>query len=88
MPEIRVAKRFQREYSELPKNIQRKVDKAIRLLAGNMRYPSLHTKPVQGAPGVYEARVDDQYRMTYERLPGDILQLRVVGLHDKVLKEP
>jgi hypothetical protein len=26
--------------------------------------------------------------MTYERLVGDILQLRVVGLHDKVLKEP
>lgn len=88
MPEIRVARRFQREYSELPENIQRKVDKAIRLLAGNVRHPSLQTKPVQSAPGVYEARVDQQYRMTYERLAGDILQLRVLGLHNKVLKEP
>jgi mRNA-degrading endonuclease RelE of RelBE toxin-antitoxin system len=88
MPEIRVAERFQREYSELPENIQRKVDKAIRLLAGNVRHPSLQTKQVQGAPGVYEARVDQQYRLTYERLAGDILQLRVVGPHNKVLKEP
>jgi hypothetical protein len=37
---------------------------------------------------VYEARVDVNYRLTYERLAGDILLIRVVGLHDEALKNP
>lgn len=48
----------------------------------------LQSKPVEGAPGIFEARVDLDDRLTYERLPGDVLRLRVVGRHDDALKKP
>jgi len=36
-------------------------------------------EPIQGAPGIYDTRVDWLYRLPYERLPEDVLRLRVVG---------
>ena len=88
MPEIETTERFEAAYGNLPVAIRKKVIKALRLLAEDPRYPSLRTKPIQGAAGLYEARVDRDYRMTYERLPGDVLRLRVVGKHDDALKNP
>jgi hypothetical protein len=32
--------------------------------------------------------VDRQYRLTFQRLPGDVLFLRVVGKHDETLMHP
>jgi mRNA-degrading endonuclease RelE of RelBE toxin-antitoxin system len=88
MPEIETTERFEETYAKLPASVRKKVIKALRLLAENPRYPSLQTKPIQGARGIYEARVDRDYRMTYERLPGDVLRMRVVGKHDEALKRP
>ena len=88
MPQIQWTESFQVFYLDLPAEIRKKAQKAIRLLAEDPRHPSLRSKLIKGAPGVYEARVDRNYRMTYERLPGDILRLRVVGKHDEALKNP
>ena len=88
MPEIEIPDRFRIFAAQLPPEIRRKLANAIRMLANDPRYPSLQSKPVEGAPGIYEARVDLQYRLTCERLPGDVLRLRVVGKHDDVLKNP
>ena len=88
MPKIQLTERFQKSYASLPYMIQDKAKNKLRLLAENPSYPSLQTKPVEGAPGIYEARVDRNYRLTYERLPGDILLLRVIGAHDETLKNP
>ena len=88
MPELETSERFEQAYERLPLEIRKKVSKAMRLLAENLRHPSLQTKPVHGLRGVYEARVDRSYRMTYQRLPDDILLLRVVGKHDETLKNP
>ncbi|HEY5574624.1 MAG TPA: hypothetical protein VIK64_16505 [Anaerolineales bacterium] len=88
MPEIELSETFQKLYDDLPGHIQKKIKKSLRLLAENPRHPSLRSKPVEGAPGIYEASRDLQYRMTYERLPGDVLRLRVVGKHDEALKNP
>lgn len=88
MPEIETTDRFDKAYLNLPLEIRKKIQKAIRLLAEDPRYPSLQTKPVQSAAGIYEARIDRGYRMTYERLPNDVLLLRVVGKHDETLKNP
>ena len=60
----------------------------LRFLADDPRHPSLQSKPIRGARGLYEARVDRFYRLTYERLPGDVLRLRVVGRHDETLRDP
>jgi addiction module RelE/StbE family toxin len=88
MPKIRFTRRFLKSFSRLPAAVQEKIKKQIALLAENPRHPSLHTKPIQGAPGIYEARVDVDYRMTYEREADDTLALRVVGKHDEALKNP
>jgi mRNA-degrading endonuclease RelE of RelBE toxin-antitoxin system len=88
MPRIRPSERFKKAYRGLPAEIRSKIDKAIRLLAENPRHPSLQTKPIQGATGVYEARVDINYRITYRRQPGDILELGIVAKHDEALKNP
>jgi hypothetical protein len=84
---IVLTERFVTQYGKLPAAIQRKVDKALRLLDSNFRHPGLKTHPVQSAPGIFEASVDSRYRMTYERR-GDALVLRNVDNHDECLKEP
>ena len=88
MPEIETTERFERDFMSLPLEIQKKVLKTLRLLAENPRHPSLQTKPVKGARGIYEARIDQSYRMTYQRLPNDLLLLRAAGKHDETLKKP
>ena len=84
---IRAYESFRRFYRELPLHIQKKTDKQIRLLAENLRHPSLQVKKIQGTVGIWEARVDLHYRMTFERT-GDSIHLRVVGNHDEALKNP
>jgi mRNA-degrading endonuclease RelE of RelBE toxin-antitoxin system len=86
MPRISYTHQFLKLFGKLPSAIQAKVKKQIRLLAENPRHPSLQSKPVQGAKGIFEARVDRDYRMTFERLPDDTLLLRVVARHDQALK--
>jgi addiction module RelE/StbE family toxin len=88
MPKIKFTRRFLKSFACLPVSVQEKIKKQINLLAENPRHPSLQTKPIQGAPGIYEARVDVDYRMTYERDADDTLMLRVVGKHDEALKKP
>jgi addiction module RelE/StbE family toxin len=88
MPRIRFTRRFLKSFAHLPPLIQAKIKKQIALLAENPRHPSLQTKPIQGAPGIYEARVDVDYRLTYEWDAEDTLVLRVVGKHDETIKKP
>ena len=88
MPQVELTAHFKNAYEELPESIKKKVQKAIRLLAEDPRHTSLQTKPIQDAKGIFEARADRAYRMTYERLPGDVLKMRVVGKCDETLKNP
>lgn len=88
MPKIEFTETFLKQFNALPKEVQKKVRKAIRLLAENPGHPSLRSKPIQGARGIFEASPDMHYRLTYERLPGDVLRLRVVGPHNEALKKP
>jgi len=88
MPEIETTERFEQDFVRLPPEIQKKVLKALRLLAENPRHPSLQTKPIQGARGLYEARLDQSYRMTYQRMHNDKLLIRTAGKHEATLKNP
>ena len=82
MPKIRFSKRFTKAYLRLLLEIREKVKKALALLEGNPRRPSLQAKPVKGARGFYEARVDINYRMTYIRLADDTLEMSYVDKHN------
>lgn len=88
MPGIEWSEFFEKCVSKLPPEIKNKLKKKIQLLANDPSHPSLRSKPVRGAPGIYEVSIDMNYRMTYERLPGDLLRLRVVGKHDETLRNP
>jgi len=88
MPKIKFTRRFLKSFARLPGPVQERIKKQIALLADNPRHPSLQTKPIQGAKGIYEARIDLDYRLTYEREAEDTLVLRVVGKHDAALKNP
>ncbi|MDD5191308.1 MAG: hypothetical protein PHE50_09745 [Dehalococcoidales bacterium] len=79
--------RFVRQYDRLPLTMQRKVDKALLLLDANFSHPGLRSHPVQGAPGIFEAYIDQKYRLTYERHQENLI-LRNVDNHDDCLREP
>ena len=83
--------RFKRAFQALPAEAQKKTVRALRLLAEDAFYPSLVVKKVQGYAGVWEARVDIKYRLTfqYEKQDGEtICLLRNVDNHDACLKNP
>lgn len=84
---FRRTERFAKAYRLLQSAIQRKVDKALRLLASDPRHPSLHLKKIQGTDDIWEARVDRGYRMTLE-IGEDYYLLRNVGKHDETLGNP
>lgn len=88
MPKIRFTRRFLKSFARLPVAVQERIKKQIALLVENPRHPSLQTKPIQGVSGIYEARIDVDYRMTYEREADDTLVLRVVAKHDEALRNP
>lgn len=88
MPTIEYSETFLRQFKKLPEEIQKKVRKAIRLLAEDPKHPSLRSKPIRGARGIYEMSPDMHYRITYERLPDDVLRLRVISPHDDALNRP
>jgi mRNA-degrading endonuclease RelE of RelBE toxin-antitoxin system len=84
---FRRTERFATAYRSLSANVQRKVDKALRLLAADPRHPSLRLKKIEGADRIWEARVDRSHRLTLEIAEGCCL-LRNVGKHDETLERP
>lgn len=82
-----VTGRFRDSYRSLPETLQKKADKALRLLADNPRHPSLRLKKIEGTPGIWEARVDRGCRMTLQ-VEADAYILRNIGKHDETLDNP
>ena len=79
--------RFKRAFNSLPDADALRVEKAITLLASDLRYPGLRVKKVQGTEGIWEARASLSLRLTFE-VHGDLIVLRNVGSHDVVLGNP
>ncbi|MGE3844713.1 MAG: UvrD-helicase domain-containing protein [Vicinamibacterales bacterium] len=52
-----------RDLSNLPRQRQQRVMKALKLLSADYRHPSLGTERVKGTKDRYECRIDDRYRM-------------------------
>ncbi len=77
---------FIRLYRRLPRDIQDRVKKALRLFAEDPPHPSLQHKRMAGRGDSYELRVSQSYRITYQRI-ADTAYLRKVGTHD-FLKRP
>jgi len=80
------SEQFKKAYQRLPVDIQTRVKKTLLLLAANPWHPSLGNKKLEGIDNVWELRVTQGYRITYERIPGGVF-LRRVGTHD-ILRSP
>ena len=81
------SKRFLSAHGRLPPEIRKKVKKALKLLDTNPRHSSLRVHPIKGSDGIYEARIDQKYRMSFQ-FDGENKVLRNVDNHDECLKNP
>ena len=57
---------FIKSYVALSRDVQKKVLKAIKLFQENSRHPDLGIKKLQGAKDIWEGRIDQFYRFTFE----------------------
>ena len=80
-------KQFKKAATRLPREIQAKAAKAFILFKENQRHPSLGVKRVQGISGVWEGRIDLNYRFTFH-YEGDVCVFRNIGPHVIVEREP
>lgn len=84
---IAVTDSFRRCHKKLPAEVQEKVERQLMRLSEDLHHPSLRVKKIKGVPGIWEARVDSGYRMTFT-VKDDIIFLRRAGQHDGTLKQP
>lgn len=78
--------RFRKDYRRVPPEIRERVAKALEQFVSNPRHLSLRVKKMEDAPGIWELRVSDNYRITFQFLEGGAL-LRRLGTHD-ILRHP
>ncbi len=83
---IEATETFIKLYKKLPAEIKESAKKALELLESNPTHPSLGHKKMAGQKDVFELRVTQNYRMTYQKI-GDIAYLRKIGTHD-LLRNP
>jgi mRNA-degrading endonuclease RelE of RelBE toxin-antitoxin system len=79
-------KTFIRGYRRLPQRIQEATDKQLELLLSNPKHPSLRIKKMQDPRNIWEGRVTESYRFTFQ-IEDDTYVLRQIGIHD-ILKKP
>ena len=80
------AERFRKDFKRLPRQIQEKVPTVLERFVANPRHPSLHAKKMEGVRDVWELRVTDNYRITFQFVQEGVL-LRRIGTHD-ILRQP
>lgn len=71
-----------KDYEKLPGMLQDAVDKQLRFLLMDLRYPSLRAKKYDESRGIWQARITDDYRL-YFQIIGDMYYLLAVIKHPK-----
>ena len=83
---IEATKTFTKLYKKLPVEIKERTKKVLELFVNDSDHPSLGHKKMAGQDAIYELRVSDSYRITYQK-SGDVVYLRKIGTHD-LLRNP
>ncbi len=73
-------------FEKLPSDIQDRTADTLERFLANARHPSLHVKKLEGSPDIWEMRVTENYRITFQYIQEGIL-LRKIGTHD-ILRHP
>lgn len=87
---VEYTKRFKRSYKKMDKDSQELIKEALKMLAENLKHPSLRVKKMQGYhnPYVWEASANMDIRITFEMEKPDKLILRNCGHHNETLSNP
>ncbi len=80
--------RFKKSVLNLDQKTREKLKKQLKLLISDPRNPSLRVKKIKGTRSIFEARVDNSYRFTFEFGEESEIILRAVGPHNAALKKP
>jgi len=83
---IEAAQSFIKLYKKLPEELKDRAKKALELFQENPSHPSLGHKKMAGQENIFEIRVSNNYRITYQRI-NDTAYLRKIGTHD-LLRNP
>lgn len=83
---IRTESRFKRAYRKKPREMRAAIDNAVTQLRRDWTHKGLRAHKMQGAFGVYEARLDGGNRLTFH-WDGETIVLRKHCNHD-ILKRP
>lgn len=77
--------KFKKSFAKLPRDVQEKAAKAFELFKENPRHPSLNIKKMEGYDDIWEGRLDDFWRFTFEYVTEEgetICYFRNIGRHD------
>jgi len=77
---------FKKDFQELPQEVKLITQKKLEFFANDFRHPSLRVKRMEGLNNIWEGRINDDYRFTFQ-IDGDIYVLRRIGSHDILKKE-
>lgn len=78
--------RLKKAYKNLPQDIQKKFKRNFGLFVSNPKHPSLRVKKMSGTRDIFEARITDNCRWTFQFVKGGV-KLRHIGTHD-ILRQP
>lgn len=83
---IEATQTFIKLYKKLPDKTKKQTKKAIEQLSQNPSHPSLGHKKMTGQKDVFEFRISQNYRATYQLIK-KTAYLRKIGTHD-LLRKP
>lgn len=83
---IEWSRTFSKEFHKLHAGLQKRFEEKFRLFIQNPRHPSLGVKKMAGTDNIWEARLTENYRWTFEPIEEGI-KLRHIGTH-KILRRP
>ncbi len=84
MYELEVSNKFKKAMRSKPDHMRNAIKECLRRLAVDPRHNSLHVKKMRGQKGLWEARVDQGNRVTFEFGPDKLIRLINNCNHDMV----
>jgi plasmid maintenance system killer protein len=79
---LRYSQHFLRSYAQAPAQVRKQFDKQANLLFRDWNRPSLRTKKYDEARGIWQARVNQDWRF-YFTIEGEIYHLHEIKPHPK-----
>ena len=77
---------FKKDYSRLTPQMRERASQTLRRFSADTRQPGLHIKKMEGVADIWEIRVSENYRITFQFVREGVL-FRRIGTHN-ILRKP